>query len=237
MILHVVDFLTGAAVALLIYGAVTCRLQVEDNDAVRRTALRVFGVTLAFTRYDPNTYEDMSGPHGGPSPAWEWRPKVLARPPSGAPVGVAWSFWIATRRRAYGRAMVRDWARPANLQFNVAGMITGAECGWFAVLPPRRYDHDERILVAVINQSGPVQAAGTVTLTGRAETGELGMTVRVMRQFDVAARGVQLLDCGRGFEGADFILEELEFVTWPTGEYRVGRLHGRPEWEPLLWRK
>lgn len=234
--IHALAIAAGAVVALLIYGAVTCRLKVEDNDVLQRTIFRVFGVAVAFARYDPHTFENVTGPHDSGLPAWEWRPKVLARPPSGAPVGIAWSFWICTRRHAYGYAKVRDWARPANLQFNVAEMITGAECGWFPVRPLRRYDHDARILVGVLNHSGPVQAAGTVTLTGRAETGELGMTVRIVRPFDVAARGVQLLDFGNGYQGADFILDQVEFVTVATGEFRVGRLHGRPEWEPLLWK-
>lgn len=235
--IHALAILTGAAVALLIYGATTCRLQVEDNDVIERTVFRVFGVAIGFARYDPHRIENVTGPHDGGAPALKWRPEILARPPSGAPVGIAWSFWIYTRRHAYGRAMVRDWARPGNLMFNVAEMITGAECGYFMVRPPRRYDHDARILVAVINQSGPVQAVGRVTLTGRAETGELGMNVSIERPFDVAARGVQMLDFGSGYEGADFILDKFEFKTYPAGEFRVGRLHGRPEWEPVLWRK
>jgi len=237
-VIHTLVILAGVAAAVLIWGAaVTCRLQVEDNDIVQRTLFRVFGLAVAFTRYDPHTFENVTGPHDGGLPVWRWPPAVLARPPSGAAVGIAWSFWIATRRHAYGWSKVRDWARPATLQFNVAEMITGAECGYFTVRPTRRYDHDERITVAVINQGGSVQAAGHVTLTGRAETGELGMTVRIARPFDVAARGIQVLDFGNGYQGADFILDQFEFVTVPTGEFRVGRLHGRPEWEPVLWRK
>lgn len=233
--IHALAILAGAAAALLIYGAATCRLQVQDDEIIERAAFRVFGVTVAFTRYDPHKIVNVTGPHDSGEPAVEWRPEILARPPSGAPVGIAWSFWICTRRHAYGYAKVQDWARPGNLMFNVAEMITGAECGCFTVRPPRRYDHDARILVAVINQSGPVQAVGRVTLNGRAETGELGMKVRVERPFDVAARGIQMLDFGNGYEGADFIFDEFEFRTVPAGEFRVGRLHGRPEWEPLLW--
>lgn len=235
--IHALAILTGAAVALLIYGATTCRLQVEDNDVIERTVFRVFGVAIGFARYDPHRIENVTGPHDGGAAALEWRPEILARPPSGAPVGIAWSFWIYTRRHAYGRAKVRDWARPGYLQFNVAGMFTGAECGVFEIRPRRRYDHDQRVLVGVFNHGGAMQAAGTLTIAGIAETGELGMTVETEKPFDVPARREQWLDFGAGFEGADFVLQSVKFVTVPTGEFRVGRLHGRPEWEPLLWRK
>lgn len=213
----------GLAAALLIVGALTCRLQHERNDCVERTVFRVFAVECGFARYSDARYD--------------FAPRSLARPASGAPLGIAWSFWIYTRRRAWGRGMVKDWAQPGYLQFNVAGMFTGAECGYFPIRPPRRYDHDAPVLVGVLNHAGAVRAVGRVILTGRAETGELGMTVRAERPFDVKARGAELLDFGRGHEGADFIVDQFEFVTEPTGEFRVGRLYGRPEWEPVLWRK
>src|SRR6185369_2404810 len=94
--------LTGAIVAALIVGAVTCRLQHERNDIVKRSVFRVFGVSAGFARYDPYRYENTTGPHDAGLPTWEHRPEVLARPPSGEPVGIAWSFWIYTRRHAYG---------------------------------------------------------------------------------------------------------------------------------------
>ena len=215
--------LAGLVFAALIVGALTCRLQHERNDCVERSVFRVFGVECGYARYS--------------DPRYDFAPRALARPASGAPLGIAWSFWIYTRRHAWGRGMVKDWAQPGYLQFNVAEMFTGAECGYFPVRPPRRYDHDARILVGVLNHAGTVPAVGRVTLTGRAETGELGMTARVERRFDVKPHGAQLLDFGNGYEGADFILDQFEFTTEPTGEFRVGRLYGRPEWEPVLWRK
>jgi hypothetical protein len=229
--------LAGAVLAALIVGALTCRLQHERNDCVARTVFRVFAVECGFARYDPYKFENVTGPHDGGLPKWKRRPSLLARPASGAALGIAWSFWIYTRRHAWGRGMVKDWAQPSYLQFMVAEMITGSELGYFEVRPRRRYDHDQSVRVGVIN-TGAVPAVGFVTLAGTAETGNLGMRVEATRPFDVRPGG-SLFDIpfGDGFEGADFVLEKVKFITEPSGEFRVGRLHGRPEWEPVLWRK
>jgi hypothetical protein len=215
--------LAGLAVAALIVGALTCRLQHERNDCVERSVFRVFAVECGFARYDPS-----SAPFG---------PERLARPASGAELGIASSFWIYTRRHAYGRGRVRDWTQPAYLQFMADGLgPTGSEMGYFEVRPRRRYDHDESVRVGVIN-GGVVRAVGFVTLAGVAETGNVGMRVEATRPFDVRPGGSFDVSFGDGFEGADFTLDKIKFITEPTGEFRVGRLHGRPEWEPVLWRK
>lgn len=215
--------LAGAVVAALIVGALTCRLQHERNDCVERSVFRVFGVECGYARYS--------------DPRYDFAPRRLARPTSGAEVGIAWSFWIYTRRHAYGRARVKDWAHESRLQFMVAEMIAGSELGYFDVRPKRRYDHDETVRVGIIN-TGSVRAIGQVSLSGVAETGNIGMRVSPTKPFNVAPGGALLdIPFGEGFEGADFTLDRVLFATEPTGEFRVGRLHGRPEWEPVLWRK
>jgi hypothetical protein len=56
---------------------------------------------------------------------------------SGAPVGITRSFWIYTRRHAWGWGTVADWAKLQNLEVKIGPMAPiVTEHGHFWIVPP-----------------------------------------------------------------------------------------------------
>ena len=233
---HALAILTHAAEAGLVFavlaGLASMRLKWTKSAAVDRTVFRVLGVSFAFSRYDPDhcVSVGMSGPHDNTPLGLEWRPEELARPFSGAALGVAWSFWIYTRRRAYGRAHVRDWALPAYLQIIVADILVVTESGDVVIKPAKRYAPGECIRVAVANRN-PCRAVGEVTADVLIERETAGDRTMYGRAFTVEPSETRVLELDIVAPGEDVIIERVKYKTVPTGEFRTGRLHGRPEWE------
>lgn len=229
---HALAILTHAAEAGLVFavlaGLASMRLKWTKNAAVDRTVFRVLGVSFAFSRYDPDHFVRCEVAHDESGP--EWKPEELARPFSGAALGVAWSFWIYTRRRAYGRAHVRDWALPAYLQIIVADILVVSESGDVVIKPAKRYSPGECIRVAVANRN-PCRAVGEVTADVLIERETAGDRTMYGRAFTVEPSETRVLELDIVAPGEDVIIERVKYKTVPTGEFRTGRLHGRPEWE------
>jgi len=229
---HALAILTHAAEAGLVVavlaGLASMRLKWTKNAAVDRTVFRVLGVSFAFSRYDPDHFVRCEVAHDESGP--EWKPEELARPFSGAALGVAWSFWIYTRRRAYGRAYVRDWALPAYLQIIVADILVVSESGDVVIKPAKRYSPGECIRVAVANRN-PCRAVGEVTADVLIERETAGDRTMYGRAFTVEPSETRVLELDIVAPGEDVIIERVKYKTVPTGEFRTGRLHGRPEWE------
>lgn len=216
-----------ALLALVIAAAASMRLIWTKNDAIDRTVFRVLGLSVAFSRYDPEHWVSVPGMDAS---YLYWEPKKLARPLNGAALGIAWSFWIYTRRHALGRAMVCDWALPSYLQINVADLLVMAESGDFIVKPARRYVPGDNIRVGVVNRN-PCLADGVITvhiLTEHDHGGERGPKVR---PFSVKPSEMQYVQVDYVDEGREVLIERVEYKTDPSGVFTVGRLHGRPEWE------
>jgi hypothetical protein len=233
--IHALGIGVASLVGIGIAAAATVRLTWEKNADVDRTVFRVLGISFAFSRYDPEAW--VSVPGMDPSYLY-WEPRKLARPFSGAALGIAWSFWIYTRRRALGRAMVCDWALLAYLQVIVADILVTTESGDVAIKPAKRYGPGEHVRVVIANKN-PCRAVGDVTAEvlieresrtpeGRAWTGDRALWTGAIL-IEASQTGVVELEIVAPDETV--IVERLKYRTEPTGDFRVGRLHGRPEWE------
>lgn len=240
---HALDILTRLGVVSVIGAAVAAlasvRLKWTKNAAVDRTEFRALGISFAFSRYDPDRFENVTGPHDSGQPRQEWRPEKLARPFSGAALGIAWSFWIYTRRKAYGRARVRDWALPAYLQVIVADVLLITESGDVVIKPAKRYRPGEHIRVVIANKN-PCVARGEVTAdvliereVTREGSGRTWDNQRTMygRAFTAQPTESRVVELDIVAPGEDVTIERVKYQTEPVGDFRVGRLHGRPEWQ------
>lgn len=231
--------LTGAAAALFIVAAASLRLKWEKNADVDRTIFRVLGVAFAFSRYDPDRFITFDVPHDESGP--EWMPAKLARPFSGAALGIAWSFWIYTRGRARGWARVRDWALPAYLQVIVADIAVTTETGNCIIKPAKRYKPGEHVRVGIVNRN-PCRAIGDVTADVLLEhddesTGDgvvfVGNRTVWGRTYTVEPSETRFVELEIVSPHYEVIIERVKYTTTPTGDFRTGRLHGRPEWEAV----
>ena len=233
---HALAVLTAAGVGLVFAALISMRLRwIKDAD-VDRTVFRVLGVSFAFSRYDPDRFVVSDIPHDETGPIW--MPAKLVRPFSGAALGVAWSFWIYTRRRARGWARVRDWALPAYLQIIVADIAVTTENGDCVIKPAKRYTPGEHVRVGIVNRN-PCRAIGQITADVLLEHDDentvglvwVGNRTTWGRTFTVEPSETQFIELDEVAPHYEVIIERVQYETKPTGDFRTGRLHGRPEWK------
>lgn len=230
--------LTGAAAALFIGAAASVRLRFEKTADVERTIFRVLGVGFTFSRYDPDRFVTFDIPHD--ESTREWAPAKLARPFNGAALGVAWSFWIYARGWARGWARVRDWALPAYLHIIVADIAVTTESGDCVIKPAKRYKPGEHVRVGIANRN-PCRAIGDITADVVIEHDDertpglvwVGNRTTWGRTYTVEPSETRFVELEIVSPHYEVIIERVKYTTTPTGDFRTGRLHGRPEWEAV----
>lgn len=150
--------------------------------------------------------------------------KEPVRAPSGAPIGIRKSFWIFTDRWAYGRGEVTDWARLERLEVKIAGVqpiVT--ESGTFDLYPALQIPRGSEIEIRLYNRN-PVDCTGILRLF---DVNQAPVLIEAI-SFAVLARAQKLLAtaAARYPRTAHRVIYE----TWSEGNYRSGRIFGRPEW-------
>ena len=183
------------------------KLGIQDTlTLTKRTHLKLFGVTISRSRY------------ARPVPS-----------KSGAPVGITRSFWIWTKRRAWGYGTVVEWAKLQNLEVQIGSMAPiVSETGVWLFTPPYRVPGAFEIVIANRNA---VDAVGTIVFWEWVNYGE---SIRVSEQkaiqmhFAVLRNARKLMACNpdkpRTLTRCECVTEALMSTA------RRARIYGRPEW-------
>lgn len=214
----------------------------EQNERSHtRRSLRIFGVTLEHSFYETD--------HNLPY-------RRLQRPTSGAQIGIAESFWVSTRRRAYGFGRVKDWATLQYLDLivktNRGGIATEAIGGGilshdgYIQLTPCFTVTEENSPTMEIQNRNKIQADGRLRLHGAQVKDGLRMIGQFQFPFTIDPGRRQTLfldkidappsidtenDTSAFWKPLQYEIQSLSFVTNPTGKFRWSRIHGRPEWD------
>jgi hypothetical protein len=174
------------------------------NDPLQwRTHFKIFGVRIAASRYK--------------------RPVGAA---SGAPVGITRSFWIWTKKRAWGYGTVMDWATLQNLEFKIGPMspIVSERGDW--LIRPNLVVKDG--FEIRIHNRNPVDATGTIILWAFEEGTSNWEYKAIQIHFGVAKNTQQVRTCQ---PEKLRVLTRCECSTEPqSSTVRRARIHGRPEW-------
>lgn len=154
---------------------------------------------------------------------------------SGAPVGIVRSFWIYTRRRAWGWGTVVDWAKLQNLEVKIgplAPIIT--EHGRIWIVPPLAIGmrKDGGQLDIRIHNRNPVDAVVTLMLFD-SEPGGGYQPDPQPPQAGVQYHTAVLRNSQKSFSIAierAHVFTHAIVETEPGTAERRARIYGRPEW-------
>lgn len=164
-----------------------------------RAHLKLFGLHMAWSQYD-----------------------TPVRPKSGAQIGIMSSTWIYTRRWAYGRGLVRDWATLQNLEIKIGTyppVVT--ETGTFDLRPALAMPVNLEVRIHNRNQ---VDAHGFLAVSEIRGDEE---TVMVSHRFSVMANTQKLDKCRAD---RPFVAGRVAYQTAPSVGWKKTRIFGRPEW-------
>jgi hypothetical protein len=154
--------------------------------------------------------------------------------PSGAHLAIYSSFWISTRRRAFGFGTVRDLARLMSIEVQPAGGGRFAtESGSMRIEPPIALARGAQSFEVWITNHAPVVA-------------EVILSVRIGEHWKTNAHSIEPGAMKRseffnsemsGTADAELIrlatpppcVDWIQYETEPSGAPRSERIHGRPE--------
>lgn len=149
-----------------------------------------------------------------------------ARPYSGDPLAIFESIWIHTPRRAWGAGFTRPWARLCNLEIEIGGQKFSTEDGELELRPPVALQfRDGRALITLSNTG---TAKAYVRLTVFASAGEENYCAMVETD-GIPPHGRRQVPVNNG-ELVSAVVYRIDPDR--TAVATVGRLFGRPEWEP-----
>jgi hypothetical protein len=192
----------------------------EAEALIERRHLQFFGLRLAWSSYS--------------------RPVFAS---SGAPVGILRSFWIYTRRHAWGWGDVVDWAKLQNLEVKIgplAPIVT--EHGHFWIVPPLAIattpQGDGRLDIRIHNRN-PVDAIITLKFFDTGYRMDPDSLLVARESEPEAAIGVQfhtvlMRNTQKSFGVAvdrPHVFTHARVETAPAlSSERRARIYGRPEW-------
>lgn len=166
----------------------------------RRRHLRFFGLRVAWSEYV--------------------RP---VRPTSGAPIGIMSSTWIYTKRRAYGRGRVRDWATLQNLEIKIGPYPPVAtEFGAFELQPALVLPQNLEIR---IHNRNTVDASGILNIY---EQNDFGTEMSFLASPFAVIANTQKLQTY--LLNRPRIATRVRYHTEASVGWRIVRIFGRPEW-------
>lgn len=201
-----------------------------------RSSFRLFGIRFAWSRYH------------APLPA-----------ASGAQLAIHRSFWIYTRRHAFGFGQVQDWAMLQYIEWSIEGQPWyTSETGSVKLMPPavmtvpvtgRSRSHDETFKLHIRNRNqvaadcefefhgaitGDDPAAIAYYRARHICRGDSGAPAEYRQQLTSATVRVP----GTTSTTANihrptltqFEIYQVNYFTAPIGPKRWSRIHGRPEW-------
>jgi preprotein translocase subunit Sec61beta len=148
---------------------------------------------------------------------------------SGAPIGILKSFWIFTKKRAWGYGTIVDWAKLQNLELKIertAPVIT--ERGAYQLSPALIVTNG--VDVRITNRN-PVDALGILRFFEEDREGSIPELQRQIIQIHFAV----LQHAQKMFNvrpDRPCVITRVEYETEPaTGSGRQARIFGRPEWD------
>lgn len=212
------DLLMGLG-ALLALIATTFRFHAPPRWASPTRWFRLCGVTFSWSSYG--------------------EPK---RPTTGAPIGVLSSFWIHTKRHAYGRGRIVNWAMPQNIELLVLATDSAKQNAVTFNAALTTVDgiytlHEQPTateVVTVIHNKGQVSAEGyLMILSADDPPAALTATARIDPiKPNRAEHRARVTITPRPSDGSSRQIGQLALSLVPESSLtaRSAKLYGRPEW-------
>ena len=211
-------FTIGAAVTVALAGVIAANFDFSNSrnfEYRHRISVRLFGLNLAWSTYDD-----------------------YQRAPSGAPIAILKSFWIFTRRRAFGYGVIDDQALRSSLVFRFnGGPPLASEAGVFAIEPNVEIPATPTDAHILIENRSDASAALSLCIEGylgrtanytpstRPRSARLGKYQLYILPHSRARIPIWSAERRQGL-----FLTGATYETLPAGNRRRGRIFGRPEW-------